>query len=96
MHLDGRAVVRASGEIDANTAPQLRTFLATMEASTDGDVVLDVEEVRLVDSAGLGALVGAYKRVKQSGSQLVLRRPNAVVQRVLRVSGLDQVFVIET
>ena len=95
VHLDGKGVVRATGELDVSSAGRLRSFLTDVASRTDGDVIVDMSGVSFTDSAGLGVLVGVYKRVAANDARLVLRHPGTHVRRVLSISGLDQVFVVE-
>ena len=60
----GVVLLRASGDVDAYTAPGLRARLhEATEAGGDAElVVVDLERVTFIDAAGLGTLVGAlYK-----------------------------------
>jgi len=62
--------------------------------SLDGHryLVLDLTAVDLIDSTGLGVLVGALKRMRAGDGQLRLAAGNADVVRVLHATGLDQVL----
>ena len=56
------------------------------------DLVIDLGNLEFVDSAGLGVLVGIYKRLKQSGQRVAVVRPQPYVARVMRIIKLDRVF----
>ena len=47
------------------------------------------------DSAGISLLIQAKKRLTNTNSDLVLRAPQANVRRVLEISGVTELFVIE-
>jgi anti-sigma B factor antagonist len=57
-------------------------------------VVLDLEKVRFIDSAGLGHLVGWKNRALQSGGDVRLLRPRDRVREVLELTALTRVFQI--
>ncbi|TMK83434.1 MAG: STAS domain-containing protein [Actinobacteria bacterium] len=59
--LDGDTVVRAAGELDVNTAPELREQLARLIAEDARQIVIDLTEVSFVDSTALSVLVSALK-----------------------------------
>src|SRR4051812_18662773 len=62
---EGRvSVVVPVGEIDAGTAPLLRSSLLDQFASGASDVVVDLSLVDFLDSTGLGVLLGAKRRAK--------------------------------
>lgn len=90
----GAAVVTAVGEVDVSTAPELRQRLR--EQPEDALVVVDLSDVTFLDSTGLGVLVAALKRIRESGAggelRLVVNRPQ--VTKVLEVTGLSGVFSI--
>ncbi len=56
------------------------------------DLVIDLSNIEFVDSAGLGVLVGIYKRVKQRGRRVAVAGAQPYVTRVLKIIKLDQVF----
>ena len=90
----GVVVLRASGDLDAYTAPALRTQL---HDATDGGgdaelVVVDLQQTTFIDSAGLGTLVGAHRRMRERGGRLRIVRPPALVGRAFELTGLDEVL----
>ena len=89
----GVPVVAAPGEIDARNADWLRTTLLDTAARGHATFVLDLTRTRLCASAGLGALVRAYKRALAEGGELRLLMPtSAAVLRVFAVTGIDRLI----
>lgn len=90
----GPPIVMVSGELDMATASVLSQHLS--ELVEDGtDVVVDVSELRFIDSSGLRALIDARRKSHDRGQTLTLRHPSRNVNRVLAITGLDRVFIIE-
>ncbi len=56
------------------------------------DLVIDLGNLEFVDSAGLGVLVGIYKRVNKRGRRVVVAGAQPYVSRVMKIIKLDQVF----
>ena len=56
------------------------------------DLVIDLGNLEFVDSAGLGVLVGIYKRVKRRGQRVAVTGAQPYVARVMRIIKLDRVF----
>ncbi len=57
-------------------------------------LVLDLTAVNQIDSAGLGVLVGALKRLRARDGQLRLAAATGQVARVLHATGLDKVLPV--
>jgi len=90
----GWTVVVPVGDLDLSSAPALRRHLIAAVAGTDGRVVVDLAGVHLVDSQGLGTLVGGLKRARTHGGDLRLASPPAGVMALLQLTGLDRAFVV--
>lgn len=87
------SVVEVGGEVDLHSANQLRDELLKAAEGENPCVVVDLSRVSFIDSTGLGVLVGALKRVRETGV-LSLVCPQRSVRRVFEITGLMQVFPI--
>jgi anti-sigma B factor antagonist len=89
--LDFVVLTRVFGEVDLNTLDTLRQALDTALALATAPfpVVLDLERVTFLSSAGLGALVAAARRARELGSDLRLVAAGRAVVRPIQVTGLD-------
>jgi anti-anti-sigma factor len=85
-------VVRLQGHLDIYTVPVLRSRLSTA-ARTQTPLVLDLRRVTLLDSSGLGALIGLRNRAVAAGRRLGLVSDDAHLRELLVIAGLHQVFV---
>lgn len=91
--MDGVAVVHVGGDLDVYTAPRLKETLD--EAMSEGGrLVLDLLQVRFIDSTALGVLVGALRqsRVESGEFRLVLDDPYLL--KIFRITGFDGLFPI--
>ena len=85
------AVVRvtAVGKVDSSSAPLLRTEL---EAALDGgdlrELVVDLDGVTFLDSAGLSVLAGAHRRAAGRDVHLRVLASSRAVIRPLQITGL--------
>lgn len=59
-------------------------------------ILLDLERVAYLDSAGLGELVRSHATIQNHGGHLIIVRPSDGVLRLLQITKLDQVFDIAT
>ena len=92
--VDGRTVVDVTGEIDVYTAPSLREKLTSLVDAGHTDLVVNLTEVRFMDSTGLGLLVGVLKRVRGLDGRLQLVIDSERLLKVFRITALTQVFTI--
>ncbi|MBI1759596.1 MAG: STAS domain-containing protein [Actinobacteria bacterium] len=91
----GRTVLEVSGEVDVYTGPTLRDRITALLDGGALDLVIDLGRVEFIDSTGLGVLVGALNRVRDLGGSMVLRCSQERVLKLLRITGLDQVFTVQ-
>jgi anti-sigma B factor antagonist len=91
---DGCAVLRAAGEIDVYTAPQLREKLIELVDVGSLYLIGDLRGVEFLDSTGLGALVGGLKRLRTREGSLHLVMSSERIIRIFRITGLAKVFSI--
>ena len=89
---DGITLVVLSGELDIYTVSTFRTDLETVDPATSS-LVLDLSDVTLLDSSGLGALVSLLNRARAGDGQLGLICPQRRIRRVFEITGLRKAFV---
>ncbi len=83
--------VRLSGRFDATQVERARGELNRIVSSC----TVNFEELDYISSAGLGLLLGAQKRLLDSGAKLKLVGLNRHIREVFQIAGFDQVFEIE-
>ncbi|HEU5160491.1 MAG TPA: STAS domain-containing protein [Streptosporangiaceae bacterium] len=88
------AVVALRGELDLAGAARLRDRLRTVCEDNKGRVVLDLTELRFVDSTGLSILVEYHEKARSAGGRLILLAPGASVVRILNITGLRERLAI--
>ena len=86
----GVPVVRAPVEIDITNAAGLRAAL--LEAGGHLAFVVDMTDTTFCDSAGVQALVDAYKRAQAQGGEVLLATSGDAVPRIFSLTGVDQVI----
>ena len=89
---DGITLVVLSGELDIYTVSAFRTDLETVDPAASS-LVLDLSDVTLLDSSGLGALVSLLNRARAGDGQLGLICPQRRIRRVFEITGLRKAFV---
>jgi anti-anti-sigma factor len=84
------------GEIELATVPLLLERLTgAMHDETLDLLDIDLTEVKFLDCAGIGALVGVYNTAVQSGRHMQLTHPQPFVRHILDLTGLLRVLTAE-
>src|SRR5258708_4572465 len=86
---DGIRVLRLSGPL---TLANLFGFQSKVRADNSSALILDFTEVPLADSAGIGALVGAYVTRQKDGRSLGLVGVNQRIHNALEVTRVQGLF----
>jgi anti-sigma B factor antagonist len=86
-------VLVVSGEVDLKTVTRLRQAITAALRAAPSVLVVDMDEVEYLDSAGLNALVDAQERL-DGRSELRVVASHRVTLRPLQLTGLDQVLTI--
>ncbi|MER6218074.1 MULTISPECIES: STAS domain-containing protein [unclassified Streptomyces] len=85
-------VLEIIGDLDYDSAPQLRERVTALTLQPGQRLVLDLGRLRFCDSSGLTALIAARAHAHAARADIALAAPPAPTLRVLRIVGLDQVF----
>ena len=91
---DGIEIIDVQGEIDMYTAPRLRDLLIDLVSKGSYQLVVNLDRVGFLDSAGLGVLVGGLKRVRARDGSLDLVCTQQRILKILKITGLTEVFGI--
>ena len=90
-------IVEPHGRLTMETVQYFRRAIARRIDQGWNRLILDLQYVDYIDSAGLGALVYAYTTSKRRGTRLVLVRVFGKNRELLRITKLLTVFdVYET
>jgi len=86
---DGQRILLLNGPLVIAT---LFDFQAKVRADTSRALIIDFSKVPYVDSAGIGALVGAYVTHQKDGRSLALVGVSDRVHHALEVTRVDHFF----
>ena len=88
----GVGVVALSGAIDAGNVKALQVLLSAPEGRSSRTVILDLDQVRYINSLGMSYLVSLSDLLQTKGGALCLARPQPKVKVVLEMMGLTELF----
>lgn len=88
-------VVRVAGELDLQAAGEFRRRIeAELDRAQIRTVYVDLARVTFIDSSGLGALLGRWRRIRQEGGRMVLVAPAPAVRPVLELAGIYRLMEV--
>jgi anti-anti-sigma factor len=97
-YLNDTAILQVSTRLSVLEAV---VFKQTCQGLTESNsppqqIIIDFGQTTFMDSSGIGALVSNFKTAQEKGIAFILRNVTPQVMAVLNLTGLDQVFSIES
>ncbi|MDQ2798325.1 MAG: STAS domain-containing protein [Armatimonadota bacterium] len=92
----GIPTVYLQGDFDLDSAPRVRTLLESLTCRDSPAIRFHLGRLDCLDSVGLGVLVAGLKQARDRNGSLSLIAPPPIVERTLRITGLDKLFPIVT
>jgi anti-sigma B factor antagonist len=90
---DGAIIVSLAGELDLYNAQTVREILLKCGDEAPERLIVDLSEVKFIDSTALGVLIEARSRMANRRA-FRLAAPGLETRRALEVSGLDRHFAV--
>jgi anti-anti-sigma factor len=84
-----RIVLTLHGELDLLGAPRLQSEIESNTVDAAEIVVLDLDDVQFIDSAGLRVVLAAHVRTVERGQKLALTPGSPQVQRLFSIAGVS-------
>jgi anti-sigma B factor antagonist len=93
--LDTMTIFDVSGDIDLANSPAMRkALLHELKDLKTKRVLLNLKEVKYIDSSGVASLVEGLKASRDEGSKLILFALSTGVREVMQLSKLVKIFDI--
>jgi anti-sigma B factor antagonist len=87
-------VLRISGSLDALSTPELRPTIDALVAEKRPSITVDLSDLRLIDSSGVGAIVSLYKRMRALGAKVEVVGLKDQPLAIFRLLRLDRIFSV--
>jgi len=78
------------GEIDIETAPEVRQRLEPLLVASGDDIVIDCCGLSFIDSSGVAILTGALLALQSQGRRLRVTNADRTVEQTLELLGLAE------
>lgn len=92
---DDIKVISISGKITIGEGDvKLRQLISETTEAGSKKIILDLKNVKYVDSSGIGELVSSYTTLRNRGGELALCNLNSKIYGLLQLTALVSVFGI--
>src|SRR5512143_1704277 len=86
------SLMKVKGRVDSETAPELDDALTKLLQNNRNKIVLNLQDVSYMSSAGLRAMVKAYQSANKSGGDVRLAAVSEPIEVILRTVGMMQML----
>lgn len=88
---NGAVVLALEGGIVAGRCNALEERIAALVAGGQGLIVLDLTDITMLDSAGVGTIVACLTKMKKAGGDLRIAGATGKAESVLRMTQMDKI-----
>ena len=85
-------VVNVNGFLDAHTFDLMENTLENLLKQHKRFLVINLEYVDYISSAGAGVFIGAQSKAEELGGAIVLMNPHPSVKEIFDILGLSTIF----
>ena len=91
---DGISVTRISGRMDATTVSEFNEECQNLLKSGSGRIIIDLEGLEYISSAGLRGILTMGKACKAAGTALAFCSMQAMVADMFKLSGFTSILKV--
>jgi anti-sigma B factor antagonist len=90
--VESSRIIRIIGDVDTVTAPELDLTLSSLRAEKAENFYIDMQSVTYISSMGLRVFLSHLKKMRGSGSRMILCGASHLVTDIFRMSGFTSFF----
>ena len=90
--VNGVAIIDVAGAVTGSYPSPLKDVVCKLVRRGDANIVVNLQDVAYIDSAGLGLLVSCYTRASRGDATIVLASPRPRICELLAVTNLLTIF----
>ncbi len=87
-------VLAFEGRLDTQTSPDAQTRLTQLIEGGDKKILVNLEKLDYISSAGLRVLLAAAKQLRTTHGELRICSLNEVVKEIFDISGFTTIFKV--
>jgi anti-sigma B factor antagonist len=92
--LNNVVVIKLDELFDAVVAPQFKKQVNDLISSSCSRLVVDMQDCKLMDSSGCGALVASLRTVEKHSGDIRIARPSPQAKDLFELTRLHRIFEI--
>ncbi len=82
-------IVKFDGELDHHVAKDIRTEIdETIDQQGIRNLIFDLNDMRFMDSSGIGVIIGRYKYIKKLGGKVSVIHVTEQIDRIFNLAGM--------
>jgi len=81
-----------TGRIDSLSSGEIRKQLSDLVLEGHRSILVNMERIQYMSSAGLRVLIESQKQIKAAGGDIILAYPTPTIMELLQLSGFEQIF----
>lgn len=94
---ESNLIVHFYGELDHHISEKSRASIDQKYMGNNlKNIVFDLAQLTLMDSSGIGLIMGRYKLVQANNGKIALISTNVYVDRIIKMSGLLKIIDVYT
>ena len=82
-------VLHISGDLDLSVAPQFRLALEKVVNQTDRSLILDLKDLKYIDSTGIGIIISVLKIRDELKAPFIVREIPLSIKRLFDLTGIS-------
>ena len=88
-------LIKVDGELDHHMAGIIKDAAdRKIRATNARNIIFDLSDMTFMDSAGIGVIMGRYKKARSLGGKTAVFGTSAQTLRIIKMSGMDKVIKI--
>lgn len=89
---EGEVMLRPPGDVVASTVPELRHTLRSVLSQGARELVIDLSNVEMIDSTGIGLLLSAHNSMRKVGGRMAVIHATSDILELFRAMRIHQHF----
>ena len=86
-------ILDLSGNLTIGTSEEsLRNAISKLVADGERSFLINLANVPMIDSSGIGAMIKSYTTIKEAGGQIKILKPPRLARQLLSITGLLSVL----